>query len=94
MIYKNTKTGAILDSPCTISGGDWLPLEEAEKVSDTEKVEGAETPGTEEANTEAEPEELSKLKKEDIINELKAFGVEFDPKASKAELYSLMVKSK
>ena len=23
MKYKNTKTGAIIDSPCNISGGDW-----------------------------------------------------------------------
>lgn len=24
MIYRNTKTGVILDSPCDISGGDWV----------------------------------------------------------------------
>ena len=25
MIYRNTKTGAIIDSSCVISGGDWVP---------------------------------------------------------------------
>lgn len=25
MIYRNTKTGAIIDSSCAISGGDWVP---------------------------------------------------------------------
>lgn len=24
MIYRNTKTGAVIDSPCTIAGGDWI----------------------------------------------------------------------
>lgn len=23
MIYKNSKTGAVIDSPCIILGGDW-----------------------------------------------------------------------
>lgn len=35
MIYKNIVTGAIIDSPCLISGGDW---EEVEKTT-TEEVE-------------------------------------------------------
>lgn len=35
MIYKNIVTGAIIDSPCLISGGDW---EEVEKAT-TEEVE-------------------------------------------------------
>lgn len=28
MLYKNTKTGAIIDSPCEIKGGNWEKLEE------------------------------------------------------------------
>lgn len=23
MVYKNNRTGAVIDSPCVISGGDW-----------------------------------------------------------------------
>jgi len=35
MIYRNTKTGAIIDSPCIVSGGDWV--EEAVKPTETIK---------------------------------------------------------
>ena len=35
MIYKNIVTGAIIDSPCLISGEDWKELEE----TITEEVE-------------------------------------------------------
>ena len=33
MKYKNTKTGAIIDSPCTLSGGDWVTEEEFEELT-------------------------------------------------------------
>ena len=26
MIYRNTKTGAIIDSPCIVRGGDWVEV--------------------------------------------------------------------
>ncbi len=25
MTYRNIETGAVIDSPCPISGGDWVP---------------------------------------------------------------------
>lgn len=46
MIYKNTKTGAVIESPCNISGGDWelqeteteeKPVEEPKKTRRTKK---------------------------------------------------------
>jgi len=33
MRYRNTKTGAIIDSPCTLSGGDWVTEEEFEELT-------------------------------------------------------------
>ncbi len=33
MIYKNIKTGAVIDSPCNISGGDW-ELQESETTEE------------------------------------------------------------
>ena len=43
MIYKNIITGAIIDSPCLISGDDWEEVEETteevEKVEEVEEVE-------------------------------------------------------
>lgn len=35
MRYRNTKTGAIIDSSCVISGGDWVE----EKPKETKKKE-------------------------------------------------------
>lgn len=34
MKYRNTKTGAIIDSPCLISGGDWVTEEPVKIVED------------------------------------------------------------
>ena len=33
MQYRNTKTGAIIDSSCAISGGDWVSEEPAKTVA-------------------------------------------------------------
>lgn len=45
MIYKNIITGAIIDSPCLISGDDWEEVEETtvevEEVEET--TEGKKT---------------------------------------------------
>ena len=44
MIYKNIITGAIVDSPCLISGDDWEEVEETtvEVEETTEEVEEVE----------------------------------------------------
>lgn len=55
MIYKNIITGAIIDSPCLISGDDW---EEVEEIT----VEVKETT-TEEVENEEEVEETTEGKK-------------------------------
>ena len=43
MIYRNSKTGAVIDSPCVISGGDWEQEPEKETArspkSKDEKIE-------------------------------------------------------
>ena len=68
MIYKNMKTGAVIDSPCTISGGDW-ELQESETteeaVEEPETTEEAiEEPKTEEKPVE-EPKRTRRTKKEE-----------------------------
>lgn len=44
MLYRNTKTGATLETPCRISGGDWEPVkaEKTEKTVSKKKDEAAE----------------------------------------------------
>ena len=58
MIYKNTKTGAVIDSPCNISGGDWELQEPETKEEPLEETE------TEEEAVE-EPKKTRRTKKED-----------------------------
>ena len=68
MIYKNMKTGAVIDSPCTISGGDWElqePETKEEAIEEPEtKEEAIEEPETEEEPVE-EPKKTRRTKKED-----------------------------
>ena len=58
MRYRNTKTGAIIDSSCVISGGDWIKDEpEVEEEVILDEVEDPED------KTE-EPEEII----EEVVN--------------------------
>ena len=90
MKYKNTKTGAIFDSPCVISGGDWVAEEttitiEAEakhvEVKVKEKIEKVEVP----------EESIEGITVKEIKQELDAMGIKYNPKARKQELYNLML---
>lgn len=47
MQYRNKKTGAVIETPCRVSGGDWEPVKaakstKAEKNAAKPKTEGAE----------------------------------------------------
>lgn len=78
--YKNTKSGVIIDTPALISGYYW------EKVI-AEAAEG------ETVEEEAElDKDLDGVTKNQIMQELDAMGIEYDPKARKQELYDLMAR--
>ena len=53
MRYRNTKTGAILDSLCVISGGDWIKEE-----PEVEEVVLIDEPEEEPEDETEEPEEI------------------------------------
>lgn len=66
MIYRNLKTGAVINTPCKISGKDWqetapagFPLKEKEVVPE----ETTEEPAKEKAEAEAPKEEPKEEKK-------------------------------
>lgn len=43
MKYKNTNTGAIIDSPCIIKGDNWIEIKkEDKKVKATTKIKAEE----------------------------------------------------
>lgn len=106
MKYKNIKTGAIIDSPCTISGGDWVKytneakeiIEAVEEVGEVEEVEEIEEEVEEVASkVEAEPEDeegLDGITVKEIKQELDAFGIKYNPRDKKQELYDLMIKGR
>lgn len=83
MRYFNKKTGAILDSPSKIYGGNWVEYDKKDDAQETpiEKVE-AKKP-VEESSTD--------LTKEEIMNELDALGIDYDKKAKKEDLIKLMM---
>lgn len=90
--YYNTKTRAIIDSPLVISGENWI------KYDDKDQVEETETAIVDEVVEEVEEKEIKKpsadkkITKAKIENELEALGVEYDKKATKDELYALLME--
>lgn len=90
MKYVNSKTGIVIDVPCFVSGGDWTAFEtkeieeisEAPEVKEVEEVDGEEIEG------------IEGISVKEIKQELDAFGIKYNPKAKKQELYNLMIKGK
>lgn len=83
MRYINKKTGAILDSPSKIYGGDWV---EYDKKDEIQEVSEKKSEVKKEVNKDS-----SELTKEEIINELEALGIDYDKKAKKEDLIKLMM---
>jgi hypothetical protein len=90
MIYKNTKTGATFSSPCFVKGGDWIDVTDAPK-EDVEELETNEQ-DAEMQNEKGTEDDLPEITKKQIMQELDAFGVKYDSKANKQELYALMLE--
>lgn len=101
MEYKNMKTGATFSSPCVISGGDWILAEEESLTtiepqtgSQYEDIKQVETEKNISASTAENSEEFDGITRVQIIQELDAFGIEYDKKANKKVLYDLMMQGK
>ncbi|EMF0434268.1 hypothetical protein I6R72_002197 [Enterococcus faecium] len=103
MEYKNTKTGVTFSSPCIISGGDWVLVEDNKKTEQSkremEKLEKQDLP--EDKVREVAEKQVEEDKTGDpafdsitvpqIKQELDAFGVKYSATAKKQELYDLMM---
>lgn len=76
MRYRNTKTGAIIDSPCNISGGDW----QLETVVTEEEVEVEPIPD----------KRLDKHTKSELYEMLESQGIAYKPEQTKKELIELL----
>ncbi len=106
MIYKNKKTGVTFSSPCVISGGDWVLVEdnkkteqskrEIEKQEKQEKQDPPEDKVTEVAEKQVEEDKtddpaFDSITVPQIKQELDAFGIKYSATAKKQELYDLMM---
>ena len=89
MRYFNTLTKATIDTEFKISGGDWVLESELEKVVvDTVDDKQKEVEQVSEETTG--DEKYDSVTKAQIMQELDAFGIEYDKKATKRALYDLM----
>lgn len=103
MEYKNLKTGATFSSPCKISGGDWIVAEMIEskvtentieqEVDEQQQVNQKEVESETAGNKQGD-EAYDGITRAQIMQELDAFGIEYDKKANKKELYELMMQGK
>lgn len=82
--YINTKTGARISSPDVLYGENWQVV--GEEVE--EKVENNSNTKKEKDQDEKSSDEITKR---EIMAELDALGIEYNPKARKDELYKLMM---
>lgn len=108
MRYINTKTGAIIDSPCAISGGDWVAEETTVnvvidtkkeiKVAQAKKLDAIIKPsvsvGPDVDAIEEDIEGMEDITIKQIKQELDAFGIKYNPRAKKQELYDLMTQGR
>lgn len=96
MRYRNTKTGAIINSPCSVSGGDWV----AEETTITIEVDVEEIPEVLENKELKEPkepevnldEDIDGITVKEIKQELDAMGIEYKSYMKKDDLYKLMME--
>ncbi len=93
MRYFNTLTKATIDTELKISGGDWVLEDELEKVVADIVVDTVDDKQKEVEQVSEETtgdEKYDSVTKAQIMQELDAFGIEYDKKATKRVLYDLM----
>ncbi|MDT3393476.1 MAG: hypothetical protein LIR10_02740 [Bacillota bacterium] len=104
MEYQNTKTGFILATECTISGDNWVRIDKSEpggqvpasapKVEEVEQPVETPAPAVEPAKEPEVSEDMAGfdgVTRNQIMQELDAQGIKYDPKAKKQVLYDLMM---
>ncbi|MDF2902440.1 MAG: hypothetical protein K0S25_78 [Bacillus sp. (in: firmicutes)] len=108
MEYHNIKTGVTFSSPFVISGGDWVLLKDEPKLDEEPKAlneveienpaDEAEIPAVAPEQQADEKDEqvagLEDITKKQIMQELDAFGIKYNPSSKKQELYDLMMQGK
>lgn len=101
--YISRKTGAIIETECQLLG-DWVKFEDRandeekvssdvpDKVTDTTDVKQIVEVIVEEIDDSADG--IDGITVKEIKQELDAFGIKYDPRMKKQELYELMLNGK
>ena len=80
--YFNKRTGATIEVASIVSGGNWV-----EVIKEVTEKEIKET-------VEEEKDGIDGITVKEIKQELDAFGIKYNPKAKKQELYDLMMQGR
>lgn len=100
MEYRNLKTGAVINVSSKISGENWALVENEKKPTNKKpspkkippkKVVTKKEP-VKKVLAKKEPAKKNEITKAKIMQELDAFGIKYDSKSSKDELYQLMIE--
>lgn len=97
--YISRKTGAIIETECQLLG-DWVKFED--RANDEEKVSSdvpdkvTDTPDVKQIVEEIDDsaDGIDGITVKEIKQELDAFGIKYDPRMKKQELYELMLNGK
>ncbi|MEI3624731.1 hypothetical protein TolaII67_05790 [Lactococcus lactis subsp. lactis] len=95
MRYFNTLTKATIDTDFKISGGDWVLENESKEdvvdiqANDADSKKDEQEQVVEESNVDGNYDGITKAQ---IMQELDAFGIEYDKRANKQVLYDLMME--
>ena len=91
MRYLNTVTKATFDTDFKFSGKNWVLEDDAKKqVLENDKADAEQKPTETVAEETTGDEKYDSVTKAQIMQELDAFGIEYDKKATKRSLYDLM----
>lgn len=99
MMYRNKRTGAFIDTDSKLSGvwEEYIPSKEPEIIEEPKNNVELETRKTEEPKKQevkGNDRSIDDVTVKDIKQELDAFGIKYNPKANKAELWKLMKESR
>ena len=106
MQYKNIKTGAVINSACKIAGKNWIEVvtdsveqekeqeQQEEKPVDEKQEEKSVEQKQEQQEEKTGNADFDAITKKQIMQELDAFGIKYDPRNKKQELFDLMMQGK
>lgn len=91
-LYRNLKTGAVIDSPYNLTGANWVLESEFEKdqKEEVKEVKKEVPKPAKKKESKLVNKKVDEITKAEIIQELEAFGIEYNKNMTKKELIDLL----